>query len=211
MRTDHEQINVLIAVSNNILGEGLYKITSENPQNKAFSHFHSKDSSLAPDILLFDANQDFHALQLSYPEAKTVLLDTGLKDQEIACLLVCHKIQGIISPDASIEMFHKALKVVHEGEIWIDQKHLKSLLGRNGAMTENGGVRSLSEQDKKIIQLITLGDKNREIGEKLCLSEHTIKAHVSRIFKRMNVSNRSQLVSVARGYDTEFQQYAHLA
>lgn len=113
---------------------------------------------------------------------------------------------GIISRDASLEMFHKAIRVVDNGEIWIDQQHLKLLLHRNGALTDSGEIKCLSAQDKKNIQLITEGYKNREIGEVLCLSEHTIKAHVSRIFKLLNVRNRSQLVNFAKEYNSDLQQ-----
>lgn len=197
MSADKEQINVLIAVSNNVLSEGLRKVSAEDAQINAFAAGNGS-SSLKPDVILFDVNQDQQRLQRSYPEAKPILLDTGLKEQEIAYLLVCHKVRGIISPEASIELFHKAIKVVNSGEIWIDQKHLKSVLLRSGAMTEHEDINGLSSQDKTIVKLISQGRKNREIGEKLCLSEHTIKAHVSRIFRRLNVSNRAQLVGLAK-------------
>ncbi|HKJ05677.1 MAG TPA: hypothetical protein VJ974_08780 [Geopsychrobacteraceae bacterium] len=56
-------------------------------------------------------------------------------------------------------MVHKALKVVNKNEIRIDQNHLKSLLHRKGAINENGDVKSLSAQNKKIVLLITQGFK----------------------------------------------------
>ena len=189
------KIKVLIALSSNVMCEGVRKITAE----KGYDAFCPPCSHLfpAPDIIILDSNQEVQCLLLTHPKAKAILLDTGLKDQEIACLLTRHKIRGIISPEATVEMFHKAIKVVNDDEIWVDQKHLKSLLLNNGVLTDSGDIKSLSEQDRKIIQLITQGLKNREIGAELCLSEHTIKAHVSRIYKRLNVRNRSQLVSLA--------------
>ena len=200
-----EQINVLIAVSNRVVCIGLKKIAAEDPQHNAQCQ-HLMDSFFQPDIIIFDSGQDLQVLQVAYPTAKPILLDTGLKDQEIACYLICHKTKGIISPDANLEMFHKAIKVVSEGEIWVDQKHLKSLLRKNGVMAGKDDIKGLNSRDKKIIQLISRGQKNREIGEQLCLSEHTIKAHVSRIFKRLNVSNRAQLASLAKEYDAELHQ-----
>jgi len=205
MSTDQGPIKILLAISNNILCEGLRKILAEEPQREVVCFNHSGHCS-SPDIILFDANQDLQTLQETHPEAKGILLDTGLKDHEMSCLLVCHKIRGIISPDATLGMFHKAVSVVKRGDIWIDQKHLKALLHRNGSITENGDIKSLSTQDKKIVQLIAQGHKNRDIGEKLCLSEHTIKAHISRIFRRLDVSNRTQLVCLAMEYDAEFHQ-----
>jgi DNA-binding NarL/FixJ family response regulator len=205
MQTKKNQIKILLAISNNILCEGLRKIISEDSQKDALCSSNAGHYP-SPDIIIFDVHQDLHTLQSTHPGAKVILLDTGLKDQEISCLLVCHQIRGIVSPDATIEMFHKAIRIVNRGDIWIDQKHLKALLQRNGSMNDNGDIKSLSEQDKKIVKLITQGYKNRDIGEKLYLSEHTIKAHISRIFRRLDVSNRTQLVCLAMEYDSEFNQ-----
>lgn len=202
MHDNRKQIRVLVAVRNNILCEGLLKIISETPLYKAFC-LTCVDTHTVPDIVLFDANQDLQSLQARYPKAKPILIDTGLKERKITCLLACHKIFGVITPDSSLELFFKAIRVVNRGDIWIDQRHLKSLLHRNGSLPLDGDIKILSRQDKKIVQLITQGYKNREIGDKLCLSEHTIKAHVSRIFKRMNVNNRSQLVCLAKDYNSE--------
>lgn len=113
-----------------------------------------------------------------------------------------HQVRGIIAPEDSVDMFYKALKVVQDGEIWIDQKHLKSLLVSAGSMTAAGDIKGLSSQDKKIIKMISQGARNKEIGDNLCLSEHTIKSHVSRIYKKLNVKNRAQLVGLAR--DSKF-------
>jgi len=205
MSSAREQIKVLIAVSNNILAEGLRIITAEDTRNNAIVL--GRESRITkPDILLFDINQKLQTLLRSYPGIKPILIDTGLKDQEIAYLLISYKIRGVISPDANLELFQKALRVVNEGEIWIDQKHLKSLLRGSGVISENGAIHTLSSQDRTIVGLISQGLRNREIGEKLCLSEHTIKAHVSRIFKRLNVNNRAQLVSLAKDYFTNLHQ-----
>lgn len=205
MMTQQERrqpIVVLLAVSNKILCEGLRRIVVENSQNDAFC-LHSYGKFPPPDIILFDYHQEMQTLQATYPAAKPILLDTGLSDQEISCLLVCHKVRGIISQTANIEMLYKAIRVVNGGEIWIDQKHLKTLLQKNEAISGNGDVKALSPQDKKIIQMITKGRKNREIASTLCLSEHTIKAHVSRIYRRLKVCNRSQLVSLAKENNIE--------
>ncbi|SHJ99874.1 two component transcriptional regulator, LuxR family [Malonomonas rubra DSM 5091] len=193
MSTEKEPIRILIVLSNNILAEGLKRVIEEYSSPSRVS-LAKCSLSEAPDIIFFDANQDLATWLETYPEAKPILLDTGLQDQEISNLLVSSNVRGVISTQATIEMFHKAIRVVDQGEIWVDQKQLKALLKRNNAMTENGEVKKLSPQDKKIIQLICQGYRNRQIGEKLCLSEHTIKAHISRIFKQLNVSNRTQLV-----------------
>ncbi len=95
-----------------------------------------------------------------------------------------------------MEMFLKALRVVLSGEIWIDHRHLKYLLRNTGSLTASGSIKGLSRQDKNIVQMVAQGLKNKEIADQLCLSEHTIKAHISHIFKKLNIKRRTQLVSL---------------
>lgn len=59
----------------------------------------------------------------------------------------------------------------------------------------------MSEQDKKIIQLVARGDSNKEIADGLYLSVATVKAHLGRIFKHLKVNNRSQLAALATKYE----------
>ena len=61
----------------------------------------------------------------------------------------------------------------------------------------------MSAQDKKIVSFIAEGCQNLEIAEKLCLSEPTIKAHLSRVYQTLNVKNRAQLACLGRDCDIE--------
>lgn len=188
-------ISILVAVSNSILSESLCQLLSHRqPNYHCFTDFQKNIAT--PELVLFDPTKMLEPLQAKYPTAKYILLDSGLKEQEICYLLFYHKVSGVIPPNTSIELFLKALSVVHSGQIWIDNKHLKSLLQSNGAISKMGRIKSLSRQDFQITEMVAQGLKNREIAARLCLSEHTIKAHLSRIFKMLNISRRTQLVSL---------------
>lgn len=56
----------------------------------------------------------------------------------------------------------------------------------------------LSRRQKELLPLLNLGLSNREVANRLNLSEHTVKVHLWRFFKKMNVSNRTQLLYLAR-------------
>jgi DNA-binding NarL/FixJ family response regulator len=202
MKYGDGQITILIAVGNNIIAEGLHRILIDDSSYQVIKRGDSK-LGIPADLVLFDSNQKVQDLTANYPNSKLILLDTGLKDRDITYLLLCHQISGIIPPDASIELFHKALKVVRNGESWIDQEQLKSLLRSGASISDSGDLTRLSEKDKMIVQLVTKGYKNKEIGTRLCLSQHTIKAHVSRIYKSLNVNNRTQLVGLVMQCDLE--------
>jgi len=153
--------------------------------------------SLRPDIVVFDDRKRAESITTKYRGAKFVFIDSGLSDAELACLLVCHGIHGVISCDQDQTLFIRALKTIHRGEIWLEQRHLQTVLHEGSLLPHKDSNKTMSAQDRKIILLITRGQKNAEIASELCLSEPTIKAHVSRIYKTLNVKNRSQLVTLA--------------
>lgn len=196
MGADGQQVNIIAAIGNKVLCESLCQfLTSCQPCYSCTTNIH-RNSNNAPDIVLFNSVKTIELLQRKYPEAKFILMDTGLKEKDISYLLFYHKIEGVITPETDMNLFLKALRVVNSGQIWIDNKHLKSLLQDAEPKVAGNSIKSFSLQDRKIIQLVAQGLRNREIAEQLYLSEHTIKAHISRIFKKLNIKRRTQLVNL---------------
>ena len=194
-------MNIQLALSNHLFCEGIKKLAQEVEAGAVFNDTHDISAPFDADIVLFDAKRDISALIDAHPEAKFILVDTGLKETDLACLFLCYHISGIIPQDSDLKNFKKALQVVYSGDIWIDQSYLKILINKGKALPEGGGIKGLSNQDLRIVEFISLGYKNREIAEQLCLSEVTIKAHISRIFKMLKVKNRAQLACLA--WDSE--------
>jgi len=190
-------VKVLICINNKILAEGVKSLIGENvPETLLGDHFFGPVVE-DPDIVLFASRDDILELKQSYLEARFIYLDQGSCDSELACLLYCHGVLGIISSDLDVNKFCKALRRVHQGEVWICQKHLHLLLEQGLTLPGRNKLHKLSDQDRKIIQLVADGDSNNAIADKLFLSLPTIKAHLSRIFKCLNVENRAQLAALA--------------
>lgn len=190
-------MKVLVCINNKILAEGVKILIGENvPETLLGDHFFGPVVE-DPDIVLFVSRDDILELKQSYPEARFIYFDQGTCDSELACLLYCHGVLGIISSDLDVNKFCKALRSVQQGEVWICQKHLHLLLEQGLTLPGRNKPHKLSDQDRRIIQLVTDGDSNNAIADKLFLSLPTIKAHLSRIFKCLNVENRAQLAALA--------------
>lgn len=190
-------MKILICLGNQILSVGVQRIITENLPDAQLGDYFCGPSLSDPDLVLFDSREKIDELNGTYPDARFICIDLGLKDCELTCLLLCHNVSGIISSKLNLEMFIKALCAVHRGEIWIEQTQLKTLLQQGRRVLYREDLRDLSDQDKKIIQLLARGLQNREIADQLCLSVPTVKAHLSRIYKTLNIDNRSQLVALA--------------
>ncbi|WP_195892549.1 response regulator transcription factor [Geotalea daltonii] len=189
---------ILINLGSALLGRALQDVISANPSFETFVATDSRSSHV------FDPHHivvDVHALakdpQSHWPNAKMILIDTGLPEDELISLLLHHKFYGVISTDTPPEMFSKALHTVSKGQIWIDNDKIKALLHNQPSHLKPAGRANLSKKEQDIVAFIAQGLKNKEIAQRLCISEQTVKTHISRIFKKVDVVSRSQLVPLA--------------
>lgn len=190
-------MKILISLRSYILAEGVKRIISENFADATMADYCTNPPMDNPDLVLFDSRDFISDLMQKYAQAKFIYFDLGVKPSELACLLYCHGINGVISADQDVDMFCKALRSVKQGEIWLEQKHLKSLLREGRSNPAKSGINCLSDQDKQIVLMVTQGLKNQEIADRLLRSLPTIKAHLSRIYKTLHIGNRSQLVALS--------------
>lgn len=113
--------------------------------------------------------------------------------------------KGVFSRSQSdITLLAKCIRRVKEGQIWVDNKQMLHLLE---ALTSNGngdGTHkpaaapvTLTPREESVVRLVVQGMVNREIADKLHLSEHTIKNYLFRVFDKLGVSNRVELALYA--------------
>jgi len=151
------------------------------------------DAGEIPDVIILDHNNMNEELILKWHDAKIVLIDTGIKKEDIAELIRTYKIDGIISTNTDIKHFKKALRAVCKGKTWLYLDINEFMLGQT---IEPKKPKDISRREREVIDLVCKGCTNKEIASNLSLSEQTVKAHISRIFRKFNVSNRSQLVAL---------------
>lgn len=192
-------MNILINLSSLVLGSSLAEMLTRNPDG--FTTFVTLDAESVtdfnPGLILVDASTLKAELFTHWPEAKVILMDTGLAENEIISILLSHKLDGVIATDTDIPLFFKALSVIHDGQVWIDNGKLKALLNYAESAARAKNIEKISRKEQEIIILVSQGFKNKEIAEKLHISEQTVKAHISHIFRKVKVTNRSQLVPLA--------------
>ncbi|HEX8814518.1 MAG TPA: response regulator transcription factor [Terriglobales bacterium] len=96
----------------------------------------------------------------------------------------------------------KCVQTVHRGEVWICSEHLIFLVDAvkqvPGLRLVNGdGLQVLTPREEQVVALVADGMSNRDVARELRLSEHTIKKYLFRIFDKVGVSNRVELVLYA--------------
>lgn len=128
-----------------------------------------------------------------------VLLDT--MDRSLVVEAFRSGARGVFSRSESFEALCKCIRCVHEGQVWASSVGLHFVLE---ALVEHGpivsrlpGTRPLSKREEQITVLVAEGYSNREISERLALSEHTIKNYLFRVFEKLGVTTRVGLTLYA--------------
>ncbi len=107
--------------------------------------------------------------------------------------------RGIFSKEERLETLCKCIRSVHEGQIWARSDDLDRALEAfaNAPLvctTNHKGVELLSARERQVIQHVAGGMSNREIANALELSPHTVKNYLFRIFDKLGVSSRTELL-----------------
>ena len=171
---------------------------------------------LEPDILLLDLkmpNLDglgtLQRLQASRNQTKVIVL-TASEDKSEFVQAVKFGTSGIVLKQTATELLIKSIRKVHAGEIWLDSNTTAAVMRQFASPDESpqptapppSATRErerspLSQREREIVSLVAQGFKNKEMAEKMFISEQTVKNHLHNIFDKLGVSDRLELALYA--------------
>ena len=107
--------------------------------------------------------------------------------------------RGVFSKNDSVDILSKCLRKVYEGQIWANSQQIATLVqalasSHNIHAVDARGLNLLSKREMEVVRSVAQGLSNREIAERLHLSQHTIKNCLFRVFDKLGVSNRVELL-----------------
>jgi DNA-binding NarL/FixJ family response regulator len=108
-------------------------------------------------------------------------------------------------PDYPFRLLCKCIQGVHRGEIWANNQQLHFLLEALAEVPslrviDNNGRKLLTAREEQVVALVADGLSNRDVALELKLSEHTVKKYLFRIFDKLGVSSRVELVLYAMNH-----------
>lgn len=168
---------------------------------------------LRPDVALVgwpassvNSHKVFSAIQeAKLPTRVIMLVDEELKEDFLEA--VRQGCCGIVPKQTSTELLVKSIRKVHAGEFWLDRMTTAEVirrLSRKGPgiaagtrlpLREHTGT--LSAREREIVILVAQGFKNKEMAERMFISEQTVKNHLHNIFDKLGVSDRLELALYA--------------
>lgn len=141
-------------------------------------------------------------LRETAPKARVLVL-TGLRDSETHQKAVQLGAMGVVLKEDAADLLIKAIEKVYLGEVWLDRLSLGNLLWQltsreKGSLDPQAQkISSLTDRERQVIGLIAEGLKNKQIAERLFISQTTVTHHLSSIYSKLGVSDRLELVVYA--------------
>jgi DNA-binding NarL/FixJ family response regulator len=208
-------INILLVDSQNLLRAGLRLILETEPKFRVVGEASSREEALEgarlrPDIIILNLNSDgepdldlLSDLSITAEGARVLVLISDF-DFELRRRIVRFGVKGLVQKTESPDRLIAAVTSVYAGEVWLDPRtvsHVLDDLLQAGEVKQtnsllNNGVR-LTGRERDIIALIGEGLKNKQIAERLCISEPTVRHYLTSIFEKVGVKDRQGLIVYA--------------
>lgn len=169
---------------------------------------------LRPDILLMDLNLDggkgADLVPAIVKDGQTrVVIYTSQRDLDTIDRAVFSGARGLVRKEEAPQVLISAILKVHDGELWLDRRTTSRIFhefaragGRVPVDAAAQKIESLTPKEHRIVALFSAmpGAQNKQIADVLCMSEHTLRNHLTSIFGKLQIKNRFDLFTFARSY-----------
>ena len=140
-------------------------------------------------------------LRVAVPSTRTVMLfDTGNRDLVVEAFR--SGARGVFSRQDSLKMLTRCVYRVHEGQLWVSGpqvEFLRETLAHAPAtrLIDTEGIELLSKREQDVVRWLAEGNTNSEIARRMNISDNTVKNYLFRIFDKLGVSSRVELIIYA--------------
>jgi RNA polymerase sigma factor (sigma-70 family) len=208
-------IRLLIVEDQTLMRQGLKTILDLEPGLRVIGEAADGEAGvrlaleLRPDVVLMDVQmpgahgtpglngvQATTELVRQWPEAKVIILTTFDRDDYVYQGVRAGAL-GYLLKDTPAPRLIETIRRVHAGEVFI-QPEIASRALREMMRPAEQTIEPLSDREREVLLLLAQGLANREIAEKLVITEGTVKNHVSNILGKLQAENRTQAADIAR-------------
>ncbi len=208
----NKKINIILASNNRLFRDGIAKILIEDKNIDILSETSNALEVIelcqkySFDILLISVNLEGLNLKRILKSVKKkntgkvlLLIDREYDEDELV-EAISLGLRGYLLRDSNSKQLKEAIFAVNEGQLWIERKiaskvfdaflypdHRRSRAGENT-------IYSLTDTELSIVKLVVSGHSNRTIAGRLYISEKTVKFHLYKVFKKLSLKSRSQLI-----------------
>ena len=222
--TNSDKITIHLIANQAIYVDGLIRVISDHENHDVVACVQPGDSCAdrfaknPSDILLieqsviedqlkqFPADGLFSNFLDKFPDLKIIIFGHDMPEPFVRTLVAAGA-RGFIDTSSTYEVLNAAIDEVYNGGYWVGRKALNQLIKNAVEMEQivEQGIRNkiesvqdtLAKREAEVLRCVLDGMATKNIAHELCISEQSVKLYLSRMFKKFEVSNRSQLILMA--------------
>lgn len=207
--TENEPIRVMLVDDHDMVRRGLAAFLQVKPDLELVGEARDGEEAVAvcrrvrPDVILMDLVMPemdgaaaTRAIKKSWPETKVIALTSFQENALVREVLEAGAI-GYLLKNVTVDELAAAVRAAHSGQTTLAPEAVQALLQTQTIEQQAAESYELTEREMEVLTLLVEGLNNREIAERLFVSRATVKAHVSHILSKMDVSNRAEAVALA--------------
>jgi DNA-binding NarL/FixJ family response regulator len=201
-------IEILLVDDHALFRESVARLLGAEPGFRVVAHCNSVEEALEElrkthvDIVLLDFDlgqrdgREFMRLAAKQGFSGKVLVVTAGVQKEQAADLIRSGISGIFMKHDSAALLIEGVRDVMAGKVWFDRELLREAISAAGDRQEPPAGR-FTERERQVLSGVFEGLVNKEIAERIGVSESSVKATLQQLFSKTGVRTRSQLVRIA--------------
>ena len=206
-------INIMIVDDHVVIRSGLRMLIEQDERMRVVAMAGNQAEALeraasqTPDVIILDLLLgDEDALNFlpelcnTSPKSRVLVL-TGVQNPDSHRRAIRRGAMGIVLKEHAADQLLKAIKKVYDGEVWIERSMMGSMIQELNKPPlvdrEVAKIESLTDREREVIALVGEGLKNKQVGERLFISETTVTHHLSSVFSKLEVSDRLELIIYA--------------
>ena len=206
--------SLVVADDHRLVLHALVKLIEAERDFKIVASCADGESALAairthsPDLALLDVRMPkidgvtlVHTLRRDCPRTRVILLSAELDDPDVYAS-VSAGVWGLVLKEAAPDLLLRCLRHVAGGERWLPPPFVPQALAREQLRRKKISdlANLLTARERGVIELLSRGYSNKEIGKELGLSAGTVKQHVHHIYRKLSVNKRSALAELGKRF-----------
>jgi len=209
-----DKIRVVVVDDHPLFRDGVVKTLAAEPDIEVIAEGSNADEALEhtrqllPDVILLDISMEgdginaARAITAECPVTKIIMLTVSENEEHVHTALKVGA-RAFVLKGVTARKLIRIVRDIHAGRSYVPSSLAASLLVDPESKESNGQQGSdifdeLTSRERQILELLATGLKNKEIADKLCLSEKTIKHYMTNILQKLHVRNRVEAAVLAR-------------
>jgi DNA-binding NarL/FixJ family response regulator len=200
-------IHLAILSDDHLFCDGLVQVLSEQPDFSVTTSIAHPELSIAQlarehHLILVDARHETAwSRGRAIPDGAIVIFVGASEDDAWATMVLAAGARGILTRTANRDDLINAIRVVHAGGIWARRRWLNACVlhvvgaSKHRMATQDTVDTRLSRREREVLQHAATGVGNKELADRLSISEATVKVHLTHIFQKLGVPGRAALAA----------------